>query len=426
MTHKITRLSEGVTLTAVFGEKSKSQSLLVNMTLPLDAENATNMSLLYKVMLRGSASYPSVKELCAVCEDNYACSIDVNQSKTGEMLTLSFGLSCLKNEYAINGEDILKKGIELLGEFIFDPYFVNGEFDAKYLEREKSSLREQMLAVINNKPRYALKRAVELMCKGEAYSVTSGGDIGLIDCVTPESLTKFYRYLMNSSVVNIIFAGNYGEDELCDAVKQYLPFAPRPSSLPETEYVNKAEKVRSFTENADTEQSTLVMGFRIDGEPWKKISPALTLFSDIYSQSPISKLFMNVREKRSLCYYCSSSLDRRKGVMFVTSGIDETKAKKVREAILAELDNIKNGVVSKEEFESAVSSVINACKTVTDDTPQICSYYGTKILQEDIVSPEDYIKEIEKITLDDVVNVANGITLDTVFLLKGTKSHALR
>ncbi len=422
MTHKITRLSEGVTLTAVFGDKSKSQSLLVNMTLPLDAGNATNTSLLYKVMLRGSARYPSVKELCAVCEDNYACSIDVNQSKTGEMLTLSFGLSCLKNEYAINNEDIFKRGIELLGEFIFDPYFVNGEFDAKYLEREKSSLREQMLAVANNKPRYAVKRAVELMCEGEAYSVQSGGDMKLIDAVTPASLTKFYFYLMNNAVVNIIFAGNYDEDSLCGAVKEYLPFAPRPSSLPETKYVNRADKVRSFSENADTEQSTLVMGFRIDGEPWKKISPSLTLFIDIFSQSPISKLFMNVREKRSLCYYCTSSLDRRKGVMFVTSGIDESKSKKVRDAVLAELDNVKNGVVSKEEFESAVSSVINACKAVTDDTSQLCSYYGTKILQEYVVSPEEYIKEIEKVTLDDVVNAAKGITPDTVFLLKGTRT----
>ena len=421
MTHKITRLSEGVTLTAVFGEKSKSQSLLVNMTLPLNAENATNTSLLYKVMLRGSARYPSVKELCAVCEDNYSCSIDVNQSKTGEMLTLSFGLSCLKNEYAINGEDILKKGIELLGEFIFDPYFVNGEFDAKYLEREKSSLREQMLAVVNNKPRYALRRAVSLMCEGEAYSIQSGGEMAFIDGVTTASLTKFYFDLMNNAVVNIIFAGNYGEDPLCNAVKEYLTFAPRPSSLPETKYVNRADKVRSFSEDADTEQSTLVMGFRIGGEPWKEISPALTLFSDIFSQSPISKLFMNVREKKSLCYYCTSSLDRRKGVMFVTSGIDEKKSKKVRDAVLAELDNVKNGVISNEEFESAVSSVINACKAVTDDTSQICSYYGTKILQENVVSPEEYIKEIEKVTLDDVVNVAKGITLDTVFLLKGTK-----
>ena len=421
MTYKTTNIADGVNLTTVFNEKSKAQTLLVYMTIPLSSENATNMSLLYKVMLRGCAAYPNVKELCAVCEDNYACSIDVNQFKTGEMLTLSCGLSCLKNEYAINGEDIFAKGMELLGEFIFAPLLKDGVFDPGYLEREKSSLREQILALSNNKPRYALKRAVDLMCECEAYSIPSGGDIGLIDGVTPGSLTDFYHYVINNAVVNVIFAGDTDEETVKRHVTERLPFSPRSGVLPATEYIAKANEVRSFTEEADTEQSTLVMGWRIGSEPWKEKSFALTMFSEIFSQSPISKLFMNVREKLSLCYYCSSSLDRRKGVMFVTSGIDSSKAKRVKNAVISELDDIRNERVSKEEFESAVASVINACKAITDDPAQICSYYGTKILQERVVSPEEFIDKVKNVSLKDVADVADSITLDTVFLLKGTK-----
>ena len=421
MDYKTTVLAEGVTLFTVFTEKSKVQSLNVNFTIPLSAENATKMSLLYKVMLRGSKAYPTVKELCAACEDIYSCSIDLNQSKTGEMLTLSCSLTCLKNEYAINGEDILAQSIGLLGEFLFDPYFVNGAFDAKYLEREKSSLREQLLAVVNNKPRYALKRAVDLMCENEAYSVSPVGNLSLIDSVDAASLTEFYHYLISNAALHIVFAGSTDENTVKDAIKKYLPFGARSSSLPETVYIDKANEVRSFTEEADTEQSTLVMGFRIGGEPWKNASSALTLFGEIFSRSPISKLFMNVREKMSLCYYCSSSFDRRKGIMFVTSGIDASKSKKAEKAILSELEDIKNAAVTREEYESAVSSVISSCKAVTDDTTQLCSYYGTRILQENIVTPDEYIEQIKNVSLDDVVNIAKQITLDTVFLLKGTQ-----
>ena len=77
---------------------------------------------------------------------------------------------------------------------------------------------------------------------------------------------------------------------------------------------------------------------------------AMVLANCILGGSPFSKLFMNVREKQSLCYYCAARHDTPKNVMFVQSGVETKDLDRTEEAILKELNDMKKGNITDDEI----------------------------------------------------------------------------
>ncbi|MDD4125306.1 MAG: insulinase family protein [Eubacteriales bacterium] len=414
-----TEICPGVKLTCVNSDKHKTDVMFINFILPLTAVGATSLTLLSKVLVRGTASYPDFRALATACEDNYSCGIDVFTVKKGETLTLSFSVSCLKNKYALNGEDIFTQSLRILGEIIFSPYMPGGCFFNDYVNREKDAMREQILSLANNKPAYAMRRAISLMCGNEPYAIPAYGDLDTLEKLDNERLTQIFKTVTASSPVEIIFTGDYEIAPLIEKINYCLPFSQRKYALPGVLVAEKAAEIKTYTEKADASQSTLVLGFRTGGKPAEEDFTAFTVFNEIYAQSPISKLYMNVRERLSLCYYCNSLSDRLKGIMTVSAGIDGNTYAKAKKAILKELEAVKKGNITDNEYKSAVRSAVSAYREIDDLPGQICSYYFSRIIQGGIFTPEEEIERLNALTVEQVVNTANNITLDTVFLLEG-------
>ena len=185
---------------------------------------------------------------------------------------------------------------------------------------------------------------------------------------------------------------------------------------------NVKEKTLEITEQMPVSQGKLAIGFRTGVSVNDEDSTAMTLFNEIFGGSPVSKLFMNVREKLSLCYYCKSVPDAFKGVMFVLSGIESENRDKSLEAILKELKDVQDGKVSAEELEAAKLSILNGYKTIDDNPATLCNWYLARIICGNFLTPEDVAKKIENTTLEQVVAVSKKVKLDTVYFLKGTSS----
>jgi predicted Zn-dependent peptidase len=417
--YKRTSLAGGVNLTGVYSGKHKTNLLLVSFLLDLNPLNATSLNLLSKVLLRGTSSYPDLASFSRACDDNYALGLDAFTIKKGEGISLVFSLSTLKNKYALDGEDIFARGLEIFSELIFSPYLPGGTFYVDYVNREKEALKEQILSLINNKPAYAMRQAINLMCQNEAYAVPSYGDIETLEGLDNTKLTEIYNSVISTAPVEIVFCGEYDIDYVNHMLAQNLPFTQRDYSLPKVYRPEKPSKVKTFTEKADATQSNLVMGFRTGEYLTGKAYSAYTIFNEIFSQSPVSKLFMNVREKKSLCYYCSAHADRLKGVMAVTAGINASAFEKAKKEIIIQLEDMKRGKITENEFKSAITSAVSACRELDDNPAQVCSYYLSRLINGEIITPEDEIKSINSLTPDDIIQVAKEITLDTVFLLEG-------
>jgi len=411
----------GVNLSVISTDKFKTNFISVNIISPLLKETASKNSLLTDVLKRGCKSYPTLRDINIKLDELYASSISVYVKKKGEVQTISFAASMLDNLYTIDNTDLMAENLKILSELIFEPYLENGVFSTTYVESEKKQLIDRINEQINNKSTYAMNRCLEIMCNDETYSVKNSGNIADVEVITPEILFDHYKKVISDYAVEISFVGNMQPEEVAGYINKYLSgFKPRMSAMPLTDVIRKATPKPEFVEPMPVVQGKLSLGFRMGTVLTDKEYPAFALLNELFGGSPSSLLFTNVREKLSLCYYCSSIPEAHKGVMIVASGIENENKEQAEKAILEQLETVRNNKFTDEEFELAKKSIINAYKEIPDSTAGMYNWYLSRILAGLSSSPLDAAEAITKVTREEVVASAKKVGHEMTYFLKGT------
>ena len=414
-----TELQQGVALNTVTTDRFKTAFFTVNLFVPLQKETASAYSLLTDVLMRGTESYPTMQALNQKQDTLYSLGLGAFVQKKGEAQVVTFELTAIDDSFAFDGMEILGEGMKLMRELIFRPYTEQGLFKAEYVEQEKKNLCDDIRGRINNKTAYARNRCVEIMCEGEAYAVDHGGDLEDVNALTPASLWEAYEGLLAKARVEMFYVGRKGEAEVASLCKTYLQFAPREAVFPKTTLGALPQESRTVTEQMRISQCKMTLGFRTEYALQEGNFPAMALFNEVFGGSPNSRLFMNVREKQSLCYYCSSFPDGLKGLLMVVSGIEQKNKQKTLDAVLEQLEDLKQGHIDPLELENARRSLRNGYREITDSPAAIASWYLGRISTGRYDSPEEAIAAMEQVSAEDVVTVANSICLDTVYFLEG-------
>ena len=411
--------SQGISCNYGITDRFKTSFLSVDFVLPLSEENASGMSLLAGVLFRGCNKYPQMKDISRYMARNYGVSLTISANKVGEMELLSFCFSYLDSEYAIDGEDIRGAVVSLFKELLFHPLLQGDSFVESYVEQEKTNLIDRITGLFNDKRVYSMERCKELMCKEEAYGINEMGSIEMVKSFTAASLYEFYKKLLNEAFVSLVYVGKDRESFLENITEEFDAVG---RVKPETEVRYHCE-AREIVEPMELNQSKLNLGFRL-GNAAQKNQAACRLFNVLYGGSATSKLFMNVRERLSLCYYCSSTIDRFKNVMFVSSGVEASKYEEAKKEILAQLNAIVSGDFSEEEFQNAKAYLVDSVRSSLDSEGALASMMLAGTLQGDLKTPQQQIEEVEKVSREDVMDIAREVILDTVYFLKGVQHDA--
>lgn len=419
-------LGEGIRFRYLPTELFTTDYFSVHFIVPLAEDTVAGYTLLSKLFKKGCRAYPSQGEFAKRLEELYASSMGITVSKQGERQMLSLSMEFLSSRFTFGGEDISSKTCGLLSDILCDPYLENGVFSSVFVEREKTALKDQLRATINDKRSYVLKRCREVMCEGEAYSLALEGTEAHIDEITPVSLFSLYKKMLFEAQIEIFYIGRESAEVAEARALQLISyFGDRKPKERKTSFIPGVDNVKRVSETISARQGKLAMGFRtgIDENATLNEKDALVLFNIIYGTSPVSKLFMNVREKRSLCYYCSSSIDNQKGVLFVQSGVENEKAKEAEEEILLQLEEIRNGNITDEEILAAKQAFRDLTRSVYDSPYLLEQWYLKRTMQCDHRMPEEMNEAIDALTVKDVAAAARRISLDTVFFMRGTKEE---
>jgi len=417
------KVSDGISIGYIEQKKFKTNFFKVCFCLDLEREYTTKLSLLSGVLMRASKNYPGISHINNRLDYLYDMNVSSGTYKRGERLYFSYECDFLKNEFVPeNSENLLDEAVGMFGELLFNPYLVDGAFDKKILDSEKTDLENTIKSIINYKNAYVKEKCIENLCPDERFSISEQGNLEDIPKVDEKNLYEFYKWLLNSAAVEIVFIGQADTEKLAQSFKKIFDENTdrNPISLTDT-YItgNVKEQVLEKTEEMEVNQGKLAIGFRTGVGINDEDCTAMSLFAEIFGGSPMSKLFMNVREKLSLCYYCRASLDSFKGIMLVLSGIQSKNRDKSFDAIMKELCDIQNGNVSEDEFEAAKLSLINSYKTLDDSPAALSSWYVSRVSCGSTVSPADVVGKIKKTTLKEVVEASKKVRLDTVYFLKG-------
>lgn len=408
---------EGVYVSACRTDKFKSALMTVSFALTLDSETASGYSLLTNLLSLSTGDYPTMQSFSVIKDELYALGLDAYVQRKGEILLVTLEINAIADSYAFDDEKVLFRAVELIGSAIFNPCLENGVFPSQNVESEKKCLIEEIASEIENKPSYAMKRAREIMCEGEPFAVDAAGEIDKVLALDGKSLTEYYQYIVNNAPVFINYAGEADFEYVKECVSAHLSFGPRKRNIPTPVIHNNRGEILRVRENMEMEQSVLVLGFTLDMPDSAKKRAILSVYDEIFGGAASSKLFMNVREKEGLCYYCSSYPSGRKNVMFVTSGIESGNENKVINAIYNEIEAMKKGDFTDFELENAKNSIIRSLKSVENSLSSINSYLLGQVLLDDSEPLETNIELVESVTRDEVIALALSVAPELEYIL---------
>ena len=400
-------------------DRFKSVFVTVNMLLPLKATMTGKNALLAMILKKSNELYKTEKELERALAALYDTTVDVNVEKLDNIYNIQICMELLNGKYMSN-EDI-EKAKQILCAIICKPNIIDGKFDQEIFEREKTTLLEKIAEERDDKKKYALECLRQDMFKGTEYETSSLGTIEMVEKITNEDLIKHYDYVVNTAQVVISAVGNLtGMEELPQQIYQSICEKCGKHTVENIQDVEFTyNKIEEGVENQDINQSVLCIGLRV-ANITKEDTYALTLYNAILGGTPASKLFQNVRERESLAYFAKSQYSKLKQVIFMFSGVDPVNNEKAKRVMLEQLELIKNGNVSEEEFYAAKQSLISAYREVKDSKVGITrNMLNNEMLFGCDVDIDEVIEKLQQLTLQDIVDVAKKVKATNVFLLGG-------
>lgn len=411
-------INDNISLHYIPMEKLKTTSIGIYIHRSLNEEDASKNALLPYVLKSGCSLFNDTEKIARRLEELYGADLSAGIMKKGEDQIIAFDAETISDKYAANNEPLVKDLLKLLLSIVFDPICEDGAFKASFVELEKKNSIDRIESVINDKRTYAQLRCIEEMCKGEPFGIYKLGSAEAISSITPQSLYSYYKQVTAESPIDIFICGDADINEICAELKKInIPF--KKAALPACKLFSGNSEVKHITDRMEVTQGKLCIGFKTGIKGDSPDSAALTVANSIFGAGAHSKLFNNVREKLSLCYFASSQADIYKGIMLVNAGIEFKNFQKAYDEILVQLESVKKGDISDFEFDSAVSAVLNSYRSAYDDPRYMQNIHLGEIILGTDLSIEDHINMIKKVTREDVVRVMNNVELDTVYFLTG-------
>lgn len=410
-------IKNGINLYYIPTKKFKTTAFSIYIHRPLTREECTLNALLSMVIRRGCPMFPESKELSRHLDNLYGVSFSTTVRKKAERQIICANFQFINEKFLEEKSNILDGVLNLAKDAILG----QTSFDEEYLKQEKENLKLQILSIINDKRQYASKKCIEIMCQDEPYGISKSGYIEDLDSITSSSLYEHYKNTVLKSPVDIFINGDVDINYVTEKIKGIFESIEVTENIPAPSDVKKSvAEVKNVTEQQQIVQGKLSIGFRTNVFATDDEYPALMMYNSILGCGIFSKLFNNVREKLSLCYYASSSIDHLKGIMTINSGIEVANFQRAYDEIFVQMDDIKNGNISDMEMSAAVLGTVNSINSISDNPFALDDYYLGKIIAGNLMGLDELADKIKGVTKEQIMNVAKKIELDTVFFLKGS------
>ena len=414
-----TELSPGISLHCCRDTRFKQGCLSFQIVRPMEAsENAMN-ALIPSVLLRGTVRHGDLRAITQRLDELYGAAVSTIVRRVGDYQTTGLYCSFMDDRFALPGDKVLEPMLAFLSELLLDSPVENGGFLPSFVESEKKNLIATIESELNDKRVYAMGRLLRTMCREDTFGLPRLGEAAQVAAIDAAALYDHYRKILKESRIQLFYVGSAEAQTVAQLLtpmlsrleRTYIPLAPQTAF-----HTCQGEDA---VETMEVSQGKLCMGFVTPITNRMKEFPAMQVLNTIFGSGMTSKLFMNIREKMSLCYSIGSGYYGTKGIVTVSAGIDFDKETVTREEVLRQLDACKNGEISEEELTAAREAILSSLRGIHDSPSGIEGYYATAALSSMGLTPEQYMAAVEAVTKEQVVAAAGTLQLHTTYFLKG-------
>lgn len=412
-------IKKGIKVHSLKTNKFKTNLIAIFLTSELSRKTVTSNALISAVLRRGSKNMPTQEEISKELEELYGATFDCGIDKTGDNQVLKFYIESINDKFLPQkDENMLKTSIEKILDIVFNPLIKDEVFDKEYVAQEKENIKHRIEGKIDNKARYALDRCIEEMYKDKPFGLYKFGYVEDLENINEKNLYQQYKDLINECKIDIFISG-----DIDDNIESIILENEKVKELKEREpkYNKESEQEREkhgeITEKMDVNQGKLVIGLDVNTQSEDEKYYTL-VYNNILGGSANSKIFQNVREKANLAYVASSNYFRYKNNIFINCGIEISNYQKAVDLIKIQLEDMKKGNFTDEEIENAKKSIVAIIRTIDDEQDTGITYYFGQELSNNKTSIENYIKKIEGVKRENILDVANKIDINTIYFLR--------
>ena len=412
-------LFPGVTLRCCRDTRFKQGCLSFQLVRQMDKAEAAMNALLPAVLLRGTKRCPDLRSITEHLDELYGASVSPLVRRVGDYQNTGVFCGFMDDRFALPGDKVLEPVIDFLEEVLLDSPLEEGGFLKSFVESEKKNLIATIESEMNDKRTYSMSRLLKIMCAGDAFGLPRLGEIEQVAAIEPAKLYDHYRKILRESPIEIFYVGSGEPEQVAALLKKLLLRLDRAPMALADQTAFRGSEGQDVVETMEVAQGKLCMGFTTPITNRDEAFPAMQVMNTILGAGMTSKLFMNVREKLSLCYSIGSGYYGTKGIVTVAAGIDFDKEELTRAEILRQLDACREGQITDLELRSAKEAILSSLRATHDSPGAIEGYYATAALSGLRFSHGDYMTAVEAVTVEDVVSCAKMLTLHTTYFLKG-------
>ena len=412
-------LLPGVTLRVFPAERFKQGCLSLQFLRPMRAEEAALNAIIPAVLLRGTTRHPDLRAITLRLDDLYGAAVGALVRRVGDYQTVGLHCGFIEDRYAFAGETVLEPMLDFLEELLLEPVTDGEAFHKEFVESEKRNLIATIESERNDKRAYTAAQMLRKMCAADSFGIPRLGEKDQVEQINEKNAWDHYQTVLRESPVEIFYVGSGDADAVAQRLRRLFRRIDRqPVALP-AQTAFRDGGGGNYTETMSISQGKLSMGFVTPITNKQPGFAAMQVLNTVFGAGMTSKLFMNVREKMSLCYSIGSGYYGSKGIMTVSAGIDCDKEPVVTAEILRQLDACRAGEITAEELAAGKEAILSGLRGVHDSPGSIEGYESTAAISELPLSVEQYYRAVEAVTAEDVAAAAKTVKLHTTYFLKG-------
>lgn len=419
-------LAPGVTLRGYQDKRFKQGCLSIQLLRPMAAEESAMNALLGSVLLRGCRNYPTLRSITFALDDLYGGAISPLVRRVGDRQCTGLSCAFMDDRFALPGDKVLEPMVDFLRQVLLEPLTENGAFREDFVESEKKNLISAIECDRNDKQLYATAQLLRQMCRGDSFGLPRLGTAEQVAAVTPQELYHHYQRILEESPMELFYVGSAELTRLAQALRPLLGSLRRhPAALPPQLPLAPCPGSHT-TQTMDITQSKLCMGFTTPIRYGTGEFAAMQLLNSAFGGGMTSRLFLNLREKHSLCYSISSAYYSAKGIVIVSAGIDGSTRQQAEQEVLRQLNLCAQGDLRQEELDAAKQAVLSALRATYDSPSAIEGYYSTAALWPKCLSVEEYMDKIAAVTLPQLQIAAQSLEYHSSFFLTDSEERSPR
>jgi predicted Zn-dependent peptidase len=401
-------------------KKFKTTVLSVFIQQELNRQFVTKNALLPSVLQRGTKRYPHTLALKRRLDEMYGATLFGDVFKRGENHVAQYGMEIANEQYLAGTESLLQAGFSFFSDILTQPVTEKNGFHATYVQAEKKNLKQKMDSLQDDKIRYAAQRMLEEMCVEEPFSLFNHGKMADLQVIDAQNLYAYYQEMMKTCPIDFYCVGDVHTDQVVRQLQQHfhIDMTGSRKTIQTSDITSPVREVKVVIDRLDVKQGKLNMGCRTHTSIQDPAYPALLLYNGVLGGFPHSKLFVHVREKASLAYYCSSRLESHKGILTVQSGIEIAHYDKAVKMIQQQLEAMRQANIDQQELEQTKATLANQFREQQDRAFDLINFHYHSVISGEERPMEKLLEQIAQVTVDDIRQVAEKVQLDTIYFLK--------